>query len=144
MDTEIYQAVILQHSKRPRNFGPLEGATNSAEGNNASCGDELEVQLILEQNVIQKIQFTASACAICTASASLMTGEVKGLPDHRALEIASDFRKMIIEGIPPKSLSDRLKVLEGVHQFPQRVKCATLPWETLAAALRPPYSRIPI
>ncbi len=138
MDTEIYQEVILQHSKRPKNFGPLEQATHTAEGRNASCGDELQVQLVVEDEAIREIKFTSSACAICTASASLMTGEVKGLSHNQALSKASDFRKMIIEGTPPEGLSDRLKILEGVHHFPQRVKCATLPWETLAAALRSP------
>jgi nitrogen fixation protein NifU and related proteins len=138
MDTEIYQEVILQHSKRPKNFGPLEGATHSAEGRNASCGDELQVQLIVKEDTIQDIKFTSSACAICTASASLMTSEVKGLSHPQALGIASDFRKMVIEGTQPKALSDRLKILKGVHHFPQRVKCATLPWETLATALRSP------
>jgi nitrogen fixation NifU-like protein len=136
MDTEIYQEVILQHSKRPKNFGPLDGATHTAEGLNASCGDELQVQLVIENDTIREIKFTASACAICTASASLMTGEVKGLPNSQALEVGSNFRKMVIEGTPPDTLSDRLKILAGVHQFPLRVKCATLPWETLAAALR--------
>lgn len=140
MDTEIYQEVILQHSKRPKNFGVLERATHSAEGRNASCGDELQVQLIVEGDTIREIKFTASACAICTASASLMTGEVKGLPDRQALELASHFRKMVIDGVSSSDLSDRLQILKGVHQFPQRVKCATLPWETLATALRPPPS----
>lgn len=138
MDTEIYQEVILQHSKRPRNFGPLEHATHMADGRNASCGDELRVELIVENDSIREVKFTASACAICTASASLMTGEVKGLPGSRALEIASHFRKMVVDGTSPEDLSDRLKILAGVHHFPQRVKCATLPWETLAAALQAP------
>ncbi len=136
MDTEIYQEVILQHSKRPKNFGPLDGATHTAEGRNASCGDELQVQLVVEDDTIREIKFTSSACAICTASASLMTAEVKGLPSPQALEIGSNFRKMVVDGTPPDALSDRLKILAGVHQFPLRVKCATLPWETLAAALR--------
>ena len=138
MDTEIYQEVILQHSRRPKNFGPLEDATHRADGRNASCGDELQVQLILEDSTIREIKFTASACAICTASASLMTSEVKGLPEPQALGIAADFRKMVTEGILPEGLSERLQILGGVHQFPQRVKCATLPWETLVAALHPP------
>jgi nitrogen fixation NifU-like protein len=140
MDTEIYQEIILQHSKRPKNFGPLEEPTHTAEGRNASCGDELQVQIIVENDAIREIKFTSSACAICTASASLMTGEVKGLSHHQALGIASDFRKMVVDGTQPEGLSDRLKILEGVHQFPQRVKCATLPWETLTAALRSPPS----
>ncbi|PWU07395.1 MAG: SUF system NifU family Fe-S cluster assembly protein [Verrucomicrobia bacterium] len=140
MDTELYQEVILQNSKRPKNFGPLEGATHSAEGRNASCGDELQVQLIVNNDIIQQIKFTSSACAICTASASLMTGAVKGLPSSQALQICSKFRKMVVEGAPPEALSETLKVLAGVHQFPPRVKCATLPWETLSTALHSPPS----
>lgn len=135
MDTEIYQEIILQHSRHPRNFGHLENATHSANGTNASCGDAVSVQLILAGDAILRIKFTSTACAICTASASIMTSEVNGLIKALALKIAGDFRKMLVEGALLETCSDRLQALRGVHQFPQRVKCATLPWETLTAAL---------
>lgn len=135
MDTEIYQEVILQHSRRPRNFGRLEVATHSANGQNASCGDAIQVQLILEGNVVREIKFNSSACAVCTASASIMTSVVKGLAKAQALEVVLDFRRMAVDGVLSERLPERLKALGGIHQFPQRVKCATLPWETLAVAL---------
>ncbi|QQY08816.1 MAG: SUF system NifU family Fe-S cluster assembly protein [Candidatus Xiphinematobacter sp.] len=138
MDTEIYQEVILQHSRRPRNFGYLEMATHGASGQNASCGDSIQIQLVLQGDIIQEIKFNSSACAVCTASASIMTDEVKGLVRAQALRVAMDFRRMAVEGIFPERLPDRLKVLGGIYQFPQRVRCATLPWETLSLALHPP------
>jgi len=134
MDTELYQEVLLQHSKRPRNFGPLENATHAADGHNALCGDEISVALRVEGDTVADIKFTGSACAICTASASIMTGEVKGLTCEGAEKLAGDFRLLAKEGsgveVPMK-----LEVLSGVHRFPQRVKCAVLPWETLVSAL---------
>jgi len=135
MDAEIYQEIILQHSRWPRNFGCLETATHSASGQNASCGDAIQVQLILEDDIIRKIKFNSSACAICTASASIMTNEVKGLAKAQALRVVLDFRRMVADGILSEKFPDRLKALGGIHQFPQRVKCATLPWETLVVAL---------
>lgn len=134
MDNELYQAVLLQHSKRPRNFGQLEHATHSADGHNALCGDEVSVALRMENDVVAEAKFTGSACAICTASASIMTGEVTGLPAEKVEELAGNFRLLAKDGAAP-GIPPKLEVLGGVHQFPQRVKCAVLPWETLVSAL---------
>jgi nitrogen fixation NifU-like protein len=140
MDAELYQEVLLQHSRRPRNHGPLETANRRADGHNALCGDELTVEAEVDGGTIRRAQFTASACAICTASASIMTGEVQGLSCEEARELAGDFRKFAASGEMPArergiASRPRLAALGTVHQFPQRVKCATLPWETLVAAI---------
>ena len=137
MDNELYQAVLLQHSKQPRNFGPLEHATHAADGHNALCGDEISVALRLEGDTVAEAKFTGSACAICTASASIMTGEVKGLTCAAAQALAGNFRLLLKDGAGP-DLPKKLEVLSGVHQFPQRVKCAALPWETLVSAMKCP------
>ena len=137
MDNELYQAVLMQHSKQPRNFGPLGCATHSADGHNALCGDEISVALRIEDGAVTEAKFTGSACAICTASASIMTGEVKGLTCEAAQTLAGNFRLLVKDGTGP-DLPKKLEVLSGVHQFPQRVKCAVLPWETLVNAMKSP------
>lgn len=140
MSMELYQEVLLQHSRRPRNFGPLEGATHRAEGLNALCGDEVTVELAVEDGVVREVKFHGHACAICTASASILTMEVAGQPAEEARALAGDFRKLATTGEPSGAVAGhtRLEVMGSVHQFPQRVKCATLPWETLVAALDHP------
>ena len=135
MDRELYQDVILQYSKRPRNFGPLEHQTHAAEGHNALCGDELSIALRIENGTVAEAKFTGSACAICTASACMMTCEIKGLPCEAVGKLADKFRLLAKDG-KGQDLSSKLQVLGGVHQFPQRVKCAVLPWETLMSALQ--------
>ena len=137
MDNELYQAVLMQHSKQPRNFGPLECATHAADGHNALCGDEISVALRIENGTVAEAKFTGSACAICTASASIMTGEVKGLACDAVQTLAGNFRLLVKDGTGP-DLPKKLEVLSGVHQFPQRVKCAVLPWETLVSAMKSP------
>ena len=137
MDNELYQAVLMQHSKQPRNFGPLECATHAADGHNALCGDEISVALRIENGTVAEAKFTGSACAICTASASIMTGEVKGLTCEAAHSLAGNFRLLAKDGTGP-DVPKKLQVLGGVHQFPQRVKCAVLPWETLVSAMHSP------
>ena len=137
MDNELYQAVLMQHSKQPRNFGPLEGATHTADGHNALCGDEISVALRIENGAVADAKFTGHACAICTASASIMTGEVKGLTCEQVQALAGNFRLLVKDGSGP-DLPKKLQVLSGVHQYPQRVKCAVLPWETLVSALHLP------
>jgi nitrogen fixation NifU-like protein len=140
MSMELYQEVLLQHSRRPRNYGPLPAATHRAEGLNPLCGDEITVELALEEGVVREAKFTGSACAICTASASILTLEVAGQPVDQAKELASAFRKFTISGEPTPVIAQRprLEVMGSVHKFPQRVKCATLPWETLVAATEHP------
>jgi nitrogen fixation NifU-like protein len=131
---ELYQEVLLQHSKRPRNHGTLENATHRADGHNALCGDEISVALRVEDGKIIETKFTTSACAICTASASLMTETVKGLTCTEAADKATAFRHLAKTG-ESNGLPRSLEVLGTVHRFPQRVKCAVLPWETLVSSL---------
>jgi nitrogen fixation protein NifU and related proteins len=140
MSMELYQEVLLQHSRRPRNYGPLEGATHRAEGVNALCGDEITVELTVAEGRVCAAKFTGSACAICTASASILTMEFAGCAVEAARELADNFRKLAVSGEIPAALRERprLEVMGSVHEFPQRVKCATLPWETAVAALETP------
>ena len=137
MDSELYQAVLLQHSKKPLNFGPLENPTHAADGHNALCGDEISVALRIENDSVAEAKFTGSACAICTASASIMTGEIQGLTCKAVHTLAGNFRLLAKDGTGT-DLPKKLEVLGGVHQFPQRVKCAVLPWETLVSAMQSP------
>lgn len=135
---ELYQDLLLQHSRRPRNHGPLENPTHRAEGHNALCGDELTVELRLAEDTIEAVRFQSSACAICTASASLMTSAATGMKTGDACMLAADFRRLASTGESSPSIESHpaLRALGAVHRFPQRVKCATLPWETFAAAIR--------
>lgn len=134
---ELYQELILDHSKRPRNFGPLPGATVTVKGDNPSCGDEVELAVKLTPEAVEALKFTGHGCAICMASASLMTLKVKGKPRAEATEMAEAFRHMLVtpEETPvPESFGD-LEVFRAVRRFPQRVKCATLAWRALEQAL---------
>jgi len=132
---ELYQQVILDHNRRPRNFRPL-GAGRKAEGFNPLCGDRLTVYLKVEDGVVTDVGFQGSGCAISKASASLMTESVKGKPVADVVALFERFQKMITA--PPDAPVSRLGKLEalaGVRQFPIRVKCASLAWHTLRAAL---------
>ncbi|MBI1752146.1 MAG: SUF system NifU family Fe-S cluster assembly protein [Acidobacteria bacterium] len=136
---ELYQQVILEHNKKPRNFGKLESCTHHAEGHNPLCGDQLELSLIIENGQVQDIKFTGSGCAIDTASASLMTGAVKGKPVAEAEAMAEQFRGMVRGDLEPGAqtpLLGKLTLFSGVKDLPSRVKCAVLPWATLHAALK--------
>jgi nitrogen fixation NifU-like protein len=135
---ELYQEVILDHNQRPRNFSKLEGANHQAEGYNPLCGDHLIVYLKLGEDVIQDISFQGSGCAISKASASLMTEILKGRTRDEAMALFKEVHKMLTgtqDGKINLQTLGKLKVLSGVSQFPVRVKCATLPWHTLNAAL---------
>lgn len=137
---ELYQEIILDHSKRPRNFGPLDGATITVKGDNPSCGDEVELAVKLSPSTIEDLKFTGHGCAICMASASLMTVKVKGRGREDSAALARDFRAMLVEAeepTPPESFGD-LEVFAAVRRFPQRVKCATLAWRALEQALTSP------
>jgi nitrogen fixation NifU-like protein len=135
---ELYQEVILDHSKRPRNFRELEGASATAVGHNPLCGDRVTIFVRLEGDRIADIGFQGSGCAISKASASLMTDAVKG---HTKAEAASLFRRFhdMVTGPPGEAADEKalgkLAVLAGVSEFPVRVKCASLAWHTLQAAL---------
>ena len=136
---ELYQQVILEHNKKPRNFGTLEACTHHAEGHNPLCGDQLELTLIVENGLVQDIRFQGSGCAIDVASASLMTGAVKGKPVAEAEAMAEQFRGMVRGDLEPgvqTPLLGKLTLFSGVKNLPSRVKCAVLPWATLHAALK--------
>ncbi len=133
----LYQEVIIDHSRRPRNFGTLEAANCSAEGVNPLCGDEIMLECHLDDNdVIQDIRFTGHGCAISLASASLMTEMLKGLSKAHAEKLFAQFRSCVTGEKEPNSADiGKLEVLSGVREFPTRVKCATLPWHTALAAI---------
>jgi nitrogen fixation NifU-like protein len=134
---ELYQEVILDHNRRPRNRGRIDGASQSAEGHNPLCGDNVRVYLQTENDRVVDVRFEGSGCAISTASASLMTEAVKGKSFEEAEAIFKEFQEMVTttgEAKPHPELGD-LEVLGGVREYPVRIKCATLPWHTFRAAL---------
>lgn len=134
---ELYQEVIFDHYKRPRNCRPLDCANRCAEGFNPLCGDKVTVYLHLDGERIQDVTFEGLGCAISTASASLMTEALKGKTVEEAADIFEDFRTMITgPGGEHEHNLGKLAVLSGVREFPTRVKCATLAWHTLNAALK--------
>jgi nitrogen fixation NifU-like protein len=136
---ELYQQVILEHNKKPRNFGKLETCTHHAEGHNPLCGDQLDLTLVIEDGLVQDIKFHGSGCAIDVASASLMTGAVKGKSVADAEAMADQFRGMVRGELDPETqapLLGKLTLFSGVKNLPSRVKCAVLPWATLHAALK--------
>jgi len=135
---DLYQEVILDHSKRPRNFKPLPEANRSAEGYNPLCGDRETVYLKLDGDRVQDVAFQGAGCAISTASASMMTERVKGMTRKEAEELFERFRALITGAKPPVGGGpelEKLEVFSGVREYPVRIKCATLPWHTLKAAL---------
>jgi len=136
--SELYQQVILDHNKKPRNFHKLESANRSAEGFNPLCGDQLTVYLQLEDEVVEAISFEGSGCAISKAAASMMTQAVKGKTKQEAETLFSEFHRMVTgeldEETEPNELG-RLTIFSGVRDFPARVKCASLSWHTMHAAL---------
>ena len=136
--SELYQQVILDHNKKPRNFRKLETANHSAEGFNPLCGDQLTVYLNLEGDAVSEISFEGSGCAISKAAASMMNQAVKGKSKQEAEKLFNEFHSMVTgeldEETTPNDLGN-LKIFSGVRDFPVRVKCASLPWHTMHAAL---------
>ena len=134
----LYQEVILDHNRKPRNYGELAQPSHKAEGHNPLCGDHLSVALNLDGERIDAIAFQGESCAICKASASMMTTNVKGKTRQDAETLIQEFRDMATGKLDlqrqPHHLG-RLSVFAGVHELPVRVKCAILPWHTLHAAL---------
>jgi nitrogen fixation NifU-like protein len=133
---ELYQSVILDHNKRPRNFHELEAANRVADGFNPLCGDKIRVYLELEGAVVKDVGFSGSGCAISTASASLMTQSIKGKTVAEVEKIFDGFHELVTTAESPDAASlGKLAVFGGVREFPVRVKCATLAWHTLMSAL---------
>ncbi len=135
---DLYQEVVLDHGKRPRNFREVEGANHRAQGHNPLCGDQLTVTVKVEGGVIRDIGFQGQGCAISRASASLMTGAVKDRTREEAERLFEQVHKLVTEGPAgvDTEVLGKLTVLSGVSEFPARVKCASLAWHTLRAALR--------
>jgi nitrogen fixation NifU-like protein len=137
---ELYQEVILDHSKRPRNFGPLPNASAQSSGYNPLCGDEATIYVRVEDGVVKEVRFEGQGCSISTASASMMTDAVKGKTLEQVEQLFESFHSLITAA--PDAADDdarpelgKLAVFSGVCEFPVRVKCASLPWHTLRAAL---------
>ena len=135
MLNDLYQEIIIDHSRRPRNFHPMEDATLRVEGYNPLCGDKLAVYLKMDHDVVKDISFVGSGCAISTASASLMTESVKGKTRAEAEAILERFHDLLTKEKPAAANLGKLAVFSGVREFPARVKCATLAWHTLHSAL---------
>src|SRR5438067_12704336 len=132
--SELYQQVILDHNKKPRNFHKLENANRSAEGFNPLCGDQLNVYLQVEDDQVKEISFEGSGCAISKAAASMMTQAVKGKSKAEAKELFTEFHQMVTGELYEEESPDQignLKIFAGVGEFPVRVKCATLAWHTM-------------
>jgi nitrogen fixation NifU-like protein len=133
---ELYQEVILDHNKRPRNFRKLDGVHLSADGFNPLCGDRVTVYVAIESEQIADVSFEGQGCAICTAAASMMTEALKGLAVDEAEESFQRFHAMLTEDDPNSGEGlGKLAAFAGVREFPIRVKCATLPWHTFHSAL---------
>ncbi|MEP6924465.1 MAG: Fe-S cluster assembly sulfur transfer protein SufU [Pyrinomonadaceae bacterium] len=136
--SELYQEVILEHNKKPRNFREMETANRKAEGQNPLCGDQLTVYLEMEDERVKDVTFVGSGCAIFKASASMMTQAVKGKTRDETETLFEEFGRMVRgemnTEIEENSLG-RLKIFAGVREFPARVKCASLGWHTVHAAL---------
>ena len=133
----LYQEVIVDHSRSPRNFGPLDTANRSAEGVNPLCGDELTLNCYIDDDdKIRDIRFVGRGCAISLASASIMTEMLKGMTKQEAESIFEQFHATVTGARTDNSVDiGKLEVLSGVREFPSRVKCATLPWHTAIAAM---------
>jgi nitrogen fixation NifU-like protein len=138
--SHLYQDVILEHNRKPRNFRPIADADRRAEGRNPLCGDHLTVWLKLDGDVISDVSFQGSGCAISKASASLMTTAVKGKTRAEVDRLFQHFHEVVTGRLPADTAPDlgRLAVFGGISQFPVRVKCATLSWHALKAALESP------
>jgi nitrogen fixation NifU-like protein len=133
---DLYRDVILDHNRRPRNFGGLDSADASVDGFNPMCGDRLTLRLKLADDTISDIRFEGEGCAISTASASLMTEAVKGKSRADALKLFERVHQLLTDDAAPADELGKLAALSGVREYPARVKCASLCWHTLASALK--------
>lgn len=145
---ELYQSVILDHNRKPRNFGPLEGATGSAEGKNPLCGDQVTVAVHVDGDVVTEVKFEGHGCAISKASASLMTAAVQGKSRADVDALFEKFHALVTgraaEADITREALGQLVVFSSVSRFPIRVKCASLAWHTLRAALEQDATGAPV
>jgi len=135
---DLYQETILDHSKRPRNFHPMQDANREADGYNPLCGDKLKLFLRMEGDIVKDASFVGAGCAISTSSASLMTESVKGKTKEEALKLLDKFHELLTTDVAVNKDLGKLVVFCGVRDYPARVKCATLAWHTLKNALTSP------
>ena len=136
---ELYQQVILDHNKSPRNFRQMENATQHAEGYNPLCGDHIDIYLLMEDGVVKDVSFKGEGCAISKASASLMTSILKGKTKEEAEKLFQKFHDLVTGKLgenPDIEDLGKLAVFAGVQEFPVRVKCASLAWHTMINALK--------
>ena len=136
---ELYQQVILDHNRNPRNYRPLPDATHVCHGHNPLCGDDITVFAKVDANgVFEDVAFQGNGCAISKASASLMTTQIKGKPVSEAKTLSHEFQNMVKGGLDPETEPNhlgKLKLFKGVREYSSRIKCATLAWHALAGAL---------
>jgi len=135
---DLYQEIILDHNKNPRNFREITTANYKADGNNPLCGDALRVYVEMEDDLVKDVAFKGSGCAISKASASMMTQVVKGKSKAEAEKVFDEFHRMVLGELDEEREENslgKLKIFAGVREFPARVKCASLSWHTLHAAL---------
>ena len=136
--SELYQQVILDHNKRPRNFREMEDATTTADGFNPLCGDQLKVYMRASEGTVEEVSFVGTGCAISKASASMMTQALAGKSREEAQTLFDEFHRMVTGELDEEAEENhlgRLKIFAGVRDYPARVKCASLSWHTLHAAL---------
>lgn len=142
MIDDLYQEVILDHGRKPRNFGRVEHPSATAEGFNPLCGDRLTVQVTFDNDRITDVHFIGAGCAISTASASLMTESLKGKTRQEAEQMFQRFHDLLTTDKPESTELGKLAVFSGVREYPARVKCATLAWHTVRAALQNSHEQV--
>ena len=136
---DLYQEIVMDHNRRPRNFGSIADSTSSSEGFNPLCGDQVTVFLKVSDEIVEDVSFEGVGCAISKSSASMMTEGVKGKSVEEALIVFQAFRRMLTttsDQVEDSEVLGDLEILKGVSQYPTRIKCATLSWHTLQAALQ--------
>tara|TARA_B100000953_G_scaffold24623_1_gene20131 strand:- start:1251 stop:1691 length:441 start_codon:yes stop_codon:yes gene_type:complete len=132
---DLYMEVILDHNKNPRNKGIINEHTNHADGHNPLCGDNISLDLIIDNDIVKEIKFTGSGCAISTASSSILTEAILGKKIEEIRHLFEDFHELVTKDNVENNNLGKLSVFEGVKKYPARVKCATLAWHTLIAAI---------
>ena len=132
---ELYMEVILDHNKNPRNKGEIEGYTHSADGHNPLCGDRISMQIIVKDDIVTDASFIGSGCAISTASASILTETIKGMKRTEIEKLFKEFHNLVTSEDSDARTVGKFSVFGGVRKYPARVKCATLSWHALMAAL---------
>jgi nitrogen fixation NifU-like protein len=142
--TDLYQELILDHCRHPRHFGELANATNIADGINPICGDKIKVFLIINNDRIENIQFTGQGCALCISSASIMSEQLQGKSTKEAFALFHLFHQLFSENYSQDKIETlgKSKVFSTVKNYPIRVKCTTLPWHTMKAALQRPSTPV--